>query len=90
MLLWVAEEDYRVEPWRYKRRNTVLGLWHQIKKSLWNEHLDLCLMVDIARQEVELLEEMEKQLPVERAELSLIVAQHEEESQRADLEDIPF
>jgi hypothetical protein len=46
--------------------------------------------VDIARQEVELLEEMEKQLPVERAELSLIVAQHEEESQRADLEDIPF
>lgn len=24
--------------WRYKRRGTVLGKWHQLKKELWAQH----------------------------------------------------
>ena len=30
------------EIWKYKRRGTVLGFWHQLKKELWNRHLDEC------------------------------------------------
>lgn len=26
--------------WKYKRRGTVLGKWHQHKKELWQRHLD--------------------------------------------------
>jgi hypothetical protein len=39
-MLWVASDDY--SRWRYKRRNTVLGLWRSIKLDLWNEHLLQC------------------------------------------------
>jgi hypothetical protein len=28
--------------WRYKRRGTVLGLWHQIKQSMWKQHIEDC------------------------------------------------
>lgn len=40
MLLWVADPDY--SKWKYKRRHTVLGLWHQIKQAEWREHLLQC------------------------------------------------
>jgi hypothetical protein len=40
MMLWVGNPDY--SKWRYKRRRTVLGLWHQIKKSMWDEHVLIC------------------------------------------------
>lgn len=39
-MLWSSSEDS--SNWRYKRRNTVLGLWHQIKVEMWEEHLHLC------------------------------------------------
>lgn len=36
--------DYSEIPseWRYKRRQTVLGTWHALKLSLWDEHLTAC------------------------------------------------
>lgn len=40
MLLWVADSD--CSQWKYKRRRTVLGLWWQIKQSMWREHLLEC------------------------------------------------
>jgi hypothetical protein len=36
LMLWHATE------FRYKRRGTVLGLWHEIKKSEWTRHLEGC------------------------------------------------
>lgn len=39
-LLWSASDDRRT--WRYKRRNTILGKWHEIKQELWAQHLDEC------------------------------------------------
>jgi len=35
-MLW-----HRTE-YRYKRRGTVLGLWHSIKKSEWEHHTSRC------------------------------------------------
>lgn len=26
--------------WTYKRRNTVLGKWHEIKKQMWDYHIN--------------------------------------------------
>jgi hypothetical protein len=28
--------------WKYKRRGTVLGKWHQIKLEMWDQHLAEC------------------------------------------------
>jgi hypothetical protein len=39
-MLWVADDD--PSRWRYKRRHTVLGLWHQIKQSMFREHVAEC------------------------------------------------
>jgi len=39
-LLWVESED--TELWRHKRRGSVLGLWHEIKQSMWADHLEMC------------------------------------------------
>ena len=37
---WVDTEDEK--KWKYKRRHTVLGRWHAIKKDMWAEHLKAC------------------------------------------------
>lgn len=42
--LWRSSED--PSKWIYKRRNTVLGLWHEIKQDLWEEHIDFCQYED--------------------------------------------
>jgi len=39
-LLWTNSNDPR--DWRYKRRHTVLGLWHQIKMEMWIDHVSHC------------------------------------------------
>jgi hypothetical protein len=39
-MLWRAEGD--PASWRYKRRHTVLGLWHQIKQEGWERHKMCC------------------------------------------------
>lgn len=38
-MLW----DYSIDPsrWRYKTRGVILGVWHQLKKSLWERHVDV-------------------------------------------------
>ncbi len=35
-MLWDFSPD-RSE-WKYKRRGTVLGMWHQLKRTLWQRH----------------------------------------------------
>lgn len=85
MLLWVADEDY--SKWKYKRRHTVLGLWHSIKRSLWDEHIYVCEMAALAVQEARLDQEMVEKLPEERAELDTILASYEQA--KAD-DEIPF
>lgn len=35
-MLWSSSPDPKT--WRYKRRGTVLGLWHQLKREMWAEH----------------------------------------------------
>ena len=88
MLLWVGDPDY--EKWKYKRRNTVLGLWHQIKKSMWQEHLYYCEMIVLAKEEAVHEEEMEQRLPGEQEELDHIELAYVEASKSPDLADIPF
>lgn len=39
-LLWDNSDDS--SRWKYKRPGTVLGLWHQMKKELWESHIDGC------------------------------------------------
>jgi len=39
-MLWRTSEDSK--EWRYKRRRTVLGLWHQIKQEYWKQHKEMC------------------------------------------------
>jgi hypothetical protein len=39
-LYWVANPDSST--WKYKRRNTVLGKWREIKIEMWAEHLYMC------------------------------------------------
>ena len=49
-MLWVNSEDS--SEWKYKRRHTVLGLWHQIKKQMWAEHLEYCKVCKETEDEV--------------------------------------
>lgn len=39
-MLWSPDEDSST--WVYKRRNTILGKWHEIKVALWEQHVDEC------------------------------------------------
>lgn len=38
LMLWDGSRDSK--EWKYKRRGTILGLWHSIKKELWSRHTD--------------------------------------------------
>ena len=44
-MLWSGSDDPKT--WRYKRRNTVLGLWHQLKQELWHAHLEMCEAIQL-------------------------------------------
>lgn len=39
LMLW--DNSRNTSEWRYKRRGTILGLWHSIKKELWSRHTDV-------------------------------------------------
>lgn len=41
-MLWSGNPD--PSTWKNKGRHTVLGLWHQIKVSMWKEHQEMCEM----------------------------------------------
>jgi len=36
-MLWIADED--PDRWRHKGRHSVLGLWFEIKRSMWEDHI---------------------------------------------------
>lgn len=40
--VWSMLADNSPDPadWRYKRRRTILGAWHQFKRELWQRHKD--------------------------------------------------
>jgi hypothetical protein len=48
-MLWSASED--PSTWRYKRRRTILGLWHSIKRDQWYDHLRYCEELEQDRQD---------------------------------------
>jgi len=39
-MYWMYSSDPR--DWKYKRRHTILGKWHQIKLEMWEEHIRAC------------------------------------------------
>lgn len=39
-MMWSGSSDPK--DWRYKRRNSVLGYWRQIKIEEWRNHLENC------------------------------------------------
>ena len=41
-LMYWTPQDADPSEWKYKRRGTVLGKWHQLKKELWQKHLEEC------------------------------------------------
>ena len=40
LMFWRGPDD--PSQWRYKKRHTVLGKWHQIKREMWAQHLSEC------------------------------------------------
>ncbi len=39
-MMWIQDEN--PEFWRHKGRNSVLGLWFEIKRGMWADHLEMC------------------------------------------------
>jgi hypothetical protein len=39
-MLWIQDDN--PEFWRHKRRGSVLGLWYEIKRGMWADHLEMC------------------------------------------------
>lgn len=39
-MLWIQDKDS--DFWRHKRRGSVLGLWFEIKRGMWADHLKMC------------------------------------------------
>jgi len=39
-MLWDNSPDR--DDWSYKRRGTILGSWHAMKKQLWERHVEGC------------------------------------------------
>ena len=86
MLLWVGDPDY--SKWKYKRRNTVLGLWWSIKQSLWKQHLIECeQMVMWAEAQAKYGEEFEELVDIVTKEFG---GEPPEVDEEVDLSDIPF
>jgi len=51
LMYWSPDRDSST--WKYKRRNTVLGKWHEIKKDMWNRHIDEeCPEIPVDEEEV--------------------------------------
>jgi len=40
LMFWCGPDNST--EWRYKKRHTVLGKWHQIKQEMWSLHLREC------------------------------------------------
>jgi hypothetical protein len=44
-MLWVSSEN--PEEWVYKRKGSVLRLFHAIKLGMWKEHVEHCAEIDL-------------------------------------------
>jgi hypothetical protein len=42
---WRAADDQA--EWHPKRRNSILGRWHEIKQEMWAEHLTQCQNIEL-------------------------------------------
>lgn len=42
--IWFHDDSPDRSEWRYKRRGTVLGAWHQAKLDLWDRHIEDCAL----------------------------------------------
>lgn len=40
IMLWMNDDDPAT--WQYKRRHTILGRWHAMKKEMWAFHKHEC------------------------------------------------
>jgi len=42
--IWLSMSDNSKDSadWKYKKRNTVMGKWFQIKQELWKKHIEEC------------------------------------------------
>jgi len=42
--VWLSMSDNSPDPrdWKYKKRNTVMGKWFQIKQEMWKKHIKEC------------------------------------------------
>jgi len=55
---WKGSDDQTT--WVNKRRNTVLGRWHEIKMQMWEEHLHNCEQQAIWEAEQKRIQEDDK------------------------------
>lgn len=53
-MLWVNSEN--PDDWKYKRKNTVLGRWRQIKMEMWRCHIETCNF-EMLKSRIEKIEE---------------------------------
>jgi hypothetical protein len=40
--LMMADHSEDSSEWKYKKRNTVLGKWFQVKQEMWKKHIREC------------------------------------------------
>lgn len=48
-MYWVNSSDSK--DWKYKRRNTVLGKWREIKIEMWVDHLYFCAGIALCEED---------------------------------------
>lgn len=65
-MMWIDDEDY--SRWRYKRRHSVLGFWHEYKRSLWAEHLHFCELENESKKKAPKSKKSESKKPYPDAE----------------------
>ena len=71
-MMWKGDEDPSM--WRNKNRHGVLGLWHEMKQTMWQEHVDQC-------------EQMEEGEEYDEDEMDEVLDDFIEDK---DLEPVPF
>lgn len=59
--LWSVSDDPK--EWRYKRRGSVLGKWHQFKQEAWRHHLVECRGARTKERRIDLQRWLKKHLP---------------------------
>lgn len=89
-MLWSASDD--PSTWRYKRRHTILGLWHQIKKEMWRDHVADCReqQREEAAAEVEVSVQAAREVADLEVDIALLVALAATGNNPAHADAVPF